>query len=1038
MPLRPGPYEHLITEGIAHALEALPEGAFATSALGAEWMGDALARHVGRLVLRHLREVAPSAEDGDPVLARVAEVRKLLDALAEVVSSARSPEERPAQRGDALTWVAPQRTDLAAPTAPEMPAHGLVHPSLLFNGRTDVSLVSELAKEFASADAVDAIVAFLKPSGLRLLLEPLRRFRERRGPEALRLVTTTYVGATDARAVEAIAALGFQVKVAREEDGTRLHAKAWCFHRGSGLSTVYVGSSNLSHSAMVDGVEWNVRVTEAVTPGLIERFGTAFTQLWSDVGAPYRPGLDRAELEASLARARGERPSTDGGDVVRLGARPKPHQVRILDDLAAERRCGHLHNLVVAATGTGKTWIAAFDYERLRAEHAGGLRLLFVAHREEILQQSLQVFRDVLGDPRFGELHVGGRRAVQGGSVFASIQSIAALDITTFAPTAYDMVIVDEFHHAAADTYRALLDHLRPRYLLGLTATPERADGKSVLGWFDQRFATELRLADALGAGLLCPFHYFGVADETHAEHAWKRGRIDLGALENLVTADDLQARRVVDAVRRYVDPARMRALGFCVGVAHAARMARHFTEAGLPALAIHAGTPDAERRSALVQLRHGGLRAVFAVDLFNEGVDVPEVDTVLFLRPTESATVFLQQLGRGLRKHPGKDVLTVLDFVGHLHRDFRYEVRFQALVGGTRREIAAHIEADFPRLPPGCAIQLEPVAKATVLAHLRGAGNNQWRRLVEDLRQAGPEARLGPFLEQSWATLDDIYVADRGWTRLRRDAGFETRAPGPDERELQKRIGRLHHVDDPARLDTWRRWLAEPHPPVLAALDAADRALAWMLFTVVGDRTRPLSSVEEELFRFWEHAPLRDELLQLLDVCADRPRHDRGAVDPSVPVHVHARYTRDELVAAWQVESKGRLRELREGVLWVEPARTDLLFVTLDKSDENLRPQLRYADYAIDPLTFHWESQNGTHGGTGVGQRYQSHARDGSRVILFVRDRKKDSAGRTLPYTCIGPVRYASHTGDRPMQILWTLETPMPAWVFEAGRATA
>ncbi len=1038
MPLRPGPYEHLITEAIADTLAALPQGTFATTALGAEWMGDALARHVGKLVLRHLGEVVPRDEDGDPALARVAEVRKLLDALARVMTGADQPDERPAARSDALTWVAPPRAGLAAPTAPEMPAHGLVHPSLLFNGRADVSLASELGKELASADAVDAIVAFLKPSGLRLLLEPLRRFRERRGADALRLVTTTYVGATDARAVEALASLGFQVKVAREEDGTRLHAKAWCFHRESGLSTVYVGSSNLSHSALVDGVEWNVRVTEAVTPNLIERFSTAFEQLWSEVGAAYRPGLDRAELDASLARARGERPLSAEGGVVRLGARPKPHQVRILDDLAAERRCGHLQNLVVAATGTGKTWIAAFDYARLRAEHAGGLRLLFVAHREEILQQSLQVFRDVTADPRFGELHVGGARATQGGSVFASIQSIAALDVTTLARDAYDMVIVDEFHHAAAKTYRDLLDHLRPRYLLGLTATPERADGKSVLGWFDQRFATELRLADALAAGLLCPFHYFGVADDTHAEHAWKRGRIDLAALENLVTADDLQARRVLEAVGRYTDPARMRALGFCVGIAHAARMATCFTTAGLPAVAIHAGTPDAERRAALVQLRQGTLRAVFAVDLFNEGVDMPEVDTVLFLRPTESATVFLQQLGRGLRKHPGKDVLTVLDFVGHLHRDFRYEVRFQALVGGTRREIAAQVEDDFPRLPPGCAILLEPVAKATVLAHLRGAGTNQWRRLVEDLRQVGPEAQLGAFLDQSWATLDDLYAQERGWTRLRRDAGFELSAMGPDERGLQKRVGRLQHVDDPARLDTWRRWLADACPPAVDTLTPDERALAWMLFTAVGDRTLPVAAIDAELARFWAHGPLRDELLQLLDVCAERPRHDRGAVGPSVPVHVHARYTRDELVAAWQVSSKGRLRELREGVLWVEPARTDLLFVTLDKSDETRRPQLRYADVPIDPVTFQWESQNGTRGDIGVGRRYQSHVRDGSSVILFVRDRKKDSTGRTLPYTCLGSVQYMSHTGDRPMKILWTLDTPMPAWVFEAGRATA
>jgi superfamily II DNA or RNA helicase/HKD family nuclease len=1028
MPLRPGPYEHLITEEIAAELAALPAEAYATEVLGPAWMEDALARHVGRLVLRHLQ----AAEGEDPVRARLDAARRLLERLAEPLAASSGDPGQIAQRSDALTWIAPPRTGLERAERPVLPLHGLVHPALLFNGRADVSLLNELSRELATADAVDAIVAFLKPSGLRLLMEPLRSLRDRRGPEALRLITTTYTGATDAAAVEMLASLGFALKVAREDDGTRLHAKAWCFRRESGLSTVYVGSSNLSRSALVDGVEWNVRVTEALTPALLERFSTAFGQLWSELGPPYVPGRDQEVLAAELARARGEAPVGRAG-VLRLGPQPKPHQARVLADLAAERRCGHRRNLVVAATGTGKTWIAAFDFQRLTAEN-GPLRLLFVAHRKEILTQSQQVFRDVLGDPAFGELLVDGERPQQGDHVFASIQSLARAQLRALPRDRYDVVIVDELHHAAADSYQELLDHLCPRWLVGLTATPERADGRSVLHWFDQRFAAELRLSDALAAGLLCPFHYFGVADGTEAEHAWKRGRVHLAELERVFTADDMQARRVLDAVRRYTNASRMRALGFCVGVGHALLMARAFTEAGLPAVAVHAGTSDAERREALTKLRQGALRAVFTVDLFNEGVDVPSADTVLFLRPTESEAVFLQQLGRGLRKHPGKEVLTVLDFVGRLHRDFRWETRFAPFVAGTRREVAAQIEAGFPRLPPGCAIQLEPAARAIVLAHLRERSGAVWRRMVDDLRQLGPETTLGDFLRQSGASLEELYAADRGWTRLRREAGLEPRPPGPDERSLQPRLGRLLHVNDPARLDTWRRWLRQTQAP--AQESANEQPLVWMLFATLGDRKRPVDQIGAELAQFWAHSPLREELAQLLDLCADRPRHDRGPL-PGTPLHLHARYSRDEIVAAWQVAAKGRLRELREGVLWVERARTDLLFVTLDKS-EQLRAQLRYADHAVDPLTFHWESQNGTTAALGVGLRYQQHESQRSRVLLFVRERRRDAAGRTLPYTCLGHVRYLSHKGDRPMQILWRLDEPMPNWVFAAGRATA
>lgn len=1030
MPLRPGPYESLITEEIAAFLDELPPTSYATTRLGAEWMEDALARHVGGAVLRHLRSVAAGENAANE---RAVAARRVLDALAGLMPETCEPWARPAARGDTLTWVAPPGASLANTVPPELPLHGLVHPAFLFNGRNDVTLVGELAREFATADEVDAVVAFLKRSGLRLLLDPLRRFRERCGPDALRLITTTYMGATEAAAVETLASLGFSVKVAREDDGTRLHAKAWCFRRHSGLSTVYVGSSNMSHSAMVDGVEWNVRVTQALTPALIERFDTAFGQLWSELGPCYRPGEDIGDLTGALARARGEHP-VSGAHVVRLGPMPRPHQVRVLEELAAERRCGHTRNLVVAATGTGKTWIAAFDYQRLVAEH-GSLRLLFVAHRKEILTQSIQVYRDVLGDPNFAELLVGGEQPSRGTHVFASVQSLDRTDLHNLPPDSFDVIVIDELHHAAADSYVPLLEHLTPRWLLGLTATPERADGKSILHWFDHRFATETRLGAALAAGLLVPFHYFGVADGTDAQHAWTRGRLDLAALERVVTADDIQAKRVIDAVLRYTDATRMRALGFCVGVGHAAVMARAFNAAGLPAVAVHAGTPDGERRDALAQLARGGLRAVFTVDLFNEGVDVPAADTVLFLRPTESATVFLQQLGRGLRRHPGKSVLTVLDFVGRLHQDFRWETRFAALTElRTRREVIDALEAGFPRLPPGCAIQFEPTAQEIVVTHLRQGARASRARLVTELRQLGAQITLSAFLEATGASLEDVYANNTGWTRLRRDAGFEVRLPGPDEGDLQKRLGRLLHVDDPTRLTTWRRWAAAATPP--APSSPEEETLAWMLFATLGDRARATDDIPAELARFWTHTPLREELGQLLDHLDAAPRHERGALTDA-PIHQHARYSRDELVAAWRVTAKGRLRELREGVLWVEAAKTDLLFVTLDKSEQH-RPQLRYADYPVDPHTFHWESQNGTSGDRGVGLRYTRHTEAGTHVVMFVREREKEASGRTMPYVCLGRARYLSHQGARPMQVLWQLDSPMPTALYEAGRATA
>ncbi len=392
----------------------------------------------------------------------------------------------------------------------------------------------------------------------------------------------------------------------------------------------------------------------------------------------------------------------------------------MLEQLAAEREIHDRHrNLIVAATGTGKTVLAALDYRNLCAAAGGRPALLFVAHRKEILEQSLRTYREVLTDANFGELYVGGTRPDRWRHVFASVQSLNSYGVAKIAADQFEIVVIDEFHHAEAATYRAILNHLAPKELLGLTATPERADGVDVRTFFDGRTAAELRLWDALGADLLCPFHYFGLADGTDLSAIeWKRGSYDVAGLSTLYTGNDARARLVIKQLRdKVADLAAMRCLGFCVSVAHAQYMARVFVEAGIPARAVTGTTPPQEREAAIADLRSRRVNVLFAADLFNEGLDIPEVDTVLFLRPTESATIFLQQLGRGLRRATGKAVLTALDFVGHHRREFRFDARYRALTGETRRGLQRQIERGFPFLPSGCQIVLDEQAQRAVLA---------------------------------------------------------------------------------------------------------------------------------------------------------------------------------------------------------------------------------------------------------------------------------------------------------------------------------
>ena len=666
----------------------------------------------------------------------------------------------------------------------------------------------------------------------------------------LRVITTVYTGSTERKALDWLTSIGAEVKVSYDTRTTRLHAKAWLFERLSGYSTAFIGSSNLTHSAMLDGVEWNVRLAQASTPDLIDKFKAAFESYWQDPDyETYDSARDAQRFDVAVRATAATAPSP----IFNIDVQPWPYQREMLQRLETERERHHRHkNLVVAATGTGKTLVAAFDYRRLR-ERLQNPTLLFVAHRKEILAQSLGAYRAVLRDGAFGELLVDGHRPDQGRHVFASVQSLAQIDLDDIQPDAFDIVVVDEFHHAAATTYRRLLNHLKPRILLGLTATPERTDGQSVLEWFDGRIAVELRLWDALERGLLCPFQYFGLHDGTDLSHVqWSRRGYDVAALENVYTGDQARVSLVVQAIQdKLADPQSMRALGFCVSVAHARFMAHEFARRGLPAVAVSADTPTDEREAALRNLRDGTVNVVFCVDLFNEGVDVPEVDTVLFLRPTESALVFLQQLGRGLRRTENKPCLTVLDFIGNASRKFRFDLRFRALLGGHRSDLIDQVEQGFPRLPSGCSIQLDRVASRIVLENVKGSLGSSFAGLVTELRAMAEARRLGggdanaiglaDFLRDAALELDDLYKSnDWTWSRLRREAGLAVAPPGPDETRVARAIPRLLHLDDPRRLSLYQRAMAGELSRARTGSDNTDRPRAdGAALCCVGSRER-------------------------------------------------------------------------------------------------------------------------------------------------------------------------------------------------------
>jgi len=1018
--MTPGLYEILLTELLQSRLSQLEPRVRSISRLNSAEAADRIALHLELII----RRAVASVGDANRVDFGIRIARRLIDELMKDADGVVSAEDLPAESGEVLRAILSLGID-GTPKQIADPATPLLDTTLLTNAPGEPRVGHQLASEIPSADGIDVVMAFIRMTGIHPLIQALGEHCGDGKP--LRVLTTTYTGSTEACALDELQKIGADIRVSYDVSSTRLHAKAWLFHRKSGFSTAYVGSSNLTHSAQVSGLEWNVRVSGARNPAVIEKVEAVFESYWNS--ADFEP-YEAARFAAAVERSAGKEATFH---LSPIELRPELFQERLLEEIALSRSLGHHRNLLVSATGTGKTVMAAVDYARLRTALPRA-RLLFVAHREEILEKSRATFRHALRDYEYGELWVGGERPRQFNHVFASIQSLRVASLAHLPPDHFDVVIVDEFHHAAAPTYQALLDHIQPVELLGLTATPERSDGLSILHWFDNRIAAELRLWDAIDQHRLSPFMYYGIHDGLDLRQVpWVRGRgYDIDGLTNVLTANDIWAKHVLaQLLRRVSDIGKARVLGFCVSVAHARFMARVFNAVGVNARAVWGDSPDEERRTALADLAARRITVLFSVDLFNEGIDIPEVDTLLMLRPTDSATLFLQQLGRGLRKSFGKTVCMVLDFVGQHRKEFRFDRRLRALLGGTRKELVEQIESGFPFLPAGCHMELDRVASEIVIRNIRESVPTQWPAKAEELRQLARDGRavsLAEFLRESGLELVDVYVNGRSWSDLRAEAGLGASAKDAVETKIRRACGRLLHIDDLVRIHAYRSFLksAAQHVHGLNAKDC--RLLRMLLASMTEEET-----TEGAIAALWGGEAVRAELVELLDVLEARVSHMQAPLPshPDVPLQIHARYTRVEILAAFGTAGEVGTPEWREGVKWLPDAKTDLLAFTLDKSVGHFSPTTRYKDYAISPSLIHWESQSRTREDSETGQRYQFHSARVSTILLFARLNTDERA-----FWFLGPATYVKHESEMPMAITWRLHMPMPGDLFAAFAA--
>ena len=933
-----------------------------------------------------------------------------------------------------------------------------VHPvsgyrvSSLFTGGNDLSMDDEVRKDIQTADQIDLIVSFIKFEGLRLLIEDLRRFVERSDTK-LRVLTTTYIGATDPKAIRMLYDLrqygDVEIKASYNTKQERLHAKAYIFKRNNSFHTAYIGSSNISRTALTKGLEWNMRITSIENPHIINKTQATFDNYWnSDDFEPIESEDALIRFSEAIKKERNVKGSDAEVEYITRFER-KTHQVKVLEKLQYEREViKSKKNLIIAATGTGKTAISAFDFKdyNKRCIEAKGrkARLLFIVHREKILKQARWTFRSVMLDANFGEIWTGRIQPNAQSDLSHLFVTIQTLNnnwdtIERMGADYYDYVVIDEVHHSKAGSYRRAFEILKPEIFIGLTATPERMDGKEIKPDFNNRFAAEIRLQEALNQQLLSPFDYFCVTDNSVnlSQIICKGDAYDKGQLEGLYVDNDERYGIIQRALDRYVnDPHDCKAVCFCCSIKHAEYMAMMFNKTGFKALSVTSKN-SSDIDAASLQLARGDINYLCVADILNEGIDIPEIDTVLFLRPTESLTIFLQQLGRGLRLADGKTCLTVLDFVAQANKNYNYENRFRALVGRSTRSIEKEVKNGFVFLPRGCSITMEKQAQEYILNNIKEAIFNL-RRLRAETRNftqnTGRQLTLENFLDNFGLDWRLIYKTPGSWARLTNSTYTKL---------LEGGLARLFHSNSYDYLSYLQKLIGNGMKQVPNPTKREQKFLQLLYYTVWMDKVESVNKTYDKHFSDIEDAVasidsinwLKEELAFLVRLrLAGLSKTTKWfSVDDSAEIELYGCYSADEIhlllenkLGRWQVF----------GTQYNMERKFAMVFVTLNKSDKEYSPTTLYEDYAISANQFHWQSMNSVRIGSEEGNRITQQKENGWKFILFVRDAKKDEYGNTNAYYCLGLIDFHESRGERPMNVVWDMQQPIPGFILEAAKA--
>lgn len=940
----------------------------------------------------------------------------------------------------------------------------------LVNNTTQRNLLDELMESLAECKAFYFNVAFISFSGIQLLLDSFQTADEK-GVKG-KVITGTYLNFTDPKAVRRLQKFNnFDVRMFIATENQGFHPKAYIFEYED-YYKIIIGSSNLTNYALKSNIEWNLQLIakdSEENQEFLSYLQESFELIWQKSREATEDLLREYELflkdskEYSVVR--------DSRQIFHFPMEPrlKPNsmQLQAVEALNKLRATGESRALAVAATGTGKTYMAAFDVQKVRPK-----KMLFLVHREMILEKAKESFAKVVDVPenRMGILS-GNKRAYSADYLFATIQTMSRV-YTEYLQDEFDYIIFDEAHHATSPSYQKVLNYFQPKFLLGMTATPERSDQGNVFDLFDNNLAIDLRLRDALQEGLLVPFHYYGITDQAE---------IDLS--DSNLTPDEIAERLnvtsrvdfVIDRMNFYgYDGQKRKALGFCVTKKHAQFMADEFNKRGIPSACLTGESSEEERQRQikLLESETEQLNVIFTVDIFNEGVDIPSVNTVLMLRPTESPIIFTQQLGRGLRKAAGKQFLTVLDFIGNYSKTFLIALALHGSRSVNKKTITHEVRNDFRNIPGPSNIRMDEIAKERILQQLERENFYSLPYLKEDYY--GFKNALGgkiPMYLQDYLTLegapDPVLFFSKSVSSNGSSNYWEFLAKKVEQknREFQELVNNQQFMVVASAFSEMLP-LKRPHDFAILelALDKPSFTLSEALNQValycegdVKDATlhalevfqlqyadkkekdgiQLIHQLEDGTYRFdkaltevLKRQDLRVYLADILHYGLLRYQIEFGGENYGVPfLKLYQEYSQREV--GMMTNYRNTMSSFRGSTLQDEKGgKHYFLFIDLHK-EADIEESINYKDKFISPQQFQWESPNNTRVLSERGQDLVQNQKQEKVIHLFVRKHKTVN-NVTQRYTYIGTADALSYRNEKPIEIQYQLHQKMPLNLYE------